>query len=409
MATFSYVAFDRGGKRIEGSVEAADRRAALLAVEKMGQVPVNVTEQSPAKAVRATAWWKLAGGKERMKPHEVMLFTAELSDLLAAGMTLGNALNCLAGRSDSAEAIVAADLRDRIIRGESLSSAVRAHPDTFPPLYGNMLRAGEASGAISEVLLRLSEHYERTTAMRSRIIQALAYPVIVLVMGVGVVIFAMIKIVPQFMKVFESMNIALPLSTRILIGSSNFAQRYAIFIAIGVVLLGGLLGRYLQTPPGRRIFDRLKLRTPLIRGIIANSIFANFARTLQTLLSNGVTVVDALRITEETVGNVIIAEELRHARERVTDGTSISGPLAAGGIFPRVMIDLLAVGEQTGDMPSALNHIGRRFESELDRNIKLFTTAIEPILIVFVAGGVGFVAISILSAVFKVTSGLGQV
>jgi len=122
-----------------------------------------------------------------------------------------------------------------------------------------------------------------------------------------------------------------------------------------------------------------------------------------------VNVLDALRITEETVGNTIIADELRHARERVTDGTSISGPLAAGKVFPRVMTDLLAIGEQTGDMPGALGHIGRRFEAELDRNIKIFTTALEPILIIFVAGGVGFVAISILSAVFKVTSGLGQV
>jgi type II secretory pathway component PulF len=205
------------------------------------------------------------------------------------------------------------------------------------------------------------------------------------------------------------MKIALPLSTRILIGTSEFTQRYGVVVAIALFLLSGLAGRYIRTPGGRQRLDRLKLRLPLVRGIIANSVYANFARTLQTLMANGVTVLDALRITEETVGNTVIADELRHARERVTDGTSISGPLAAGKVFPRVMTDLLAIGEQTGDMPGALGHIGRRFESELDRNIKIFTTAIEPILIIFVAGGVGFVAISILSAVFKVTSGLGQV
>jgi len=409
MAHFAYVALDRAGTRVEGTVEAADRRGALLAVERLGQVPVSVAEARPQASADGAAWWKLSRGKDRMRPHEVMLFTAELSDLLAAGMTLGKALNCLAGRGDTAEAHVAADLRDRIIQGEALSDAVRAHPATFPMLYGNMLRAGEASGALADVLLRLSEHYERTTAMRSRIIQALTYPIIVLVMGIGVVIFAMAKIVPQFMEVFKSMKIALPLSTRILIGTSEFTQRYGILVAIALVLLAGVIGRYLRTPPGRQVFDRLKLRLPLVRGIIANSVYANFARTLQTLLANGVTVLDALRITEETVGNVVIAEELRRARERVTDGTSISGPLAAGKVFPRVMTDLLAIGEQTGDMPGALNHIGRRFENELDRNIKIFTTAIEPILIVFVAGGVGFVAISILSAVFKVTSGLGNV
>jgi type II secretory pathway component PulF len=219
----------------------------------------------------------------------------------------------------------------------------------------------------------------------------------------------MIKIVPQFMEVFKNMKIALPLSTRMLIGMSGFAQKYAILVGIGIVLLVGLAGRYINTPNGRMVYDRLKLRTPLVRGIVANGIYANFARTLQTLLANGVTVLDALKITQETVGNAVIAEELRNARERVTDGTSISGPLAAGKVFPRMMTDMLAVGEQTGDMPGALNHIGRRFENELDRNIKIFTAAIEPILIVMVAGGVGFVAISILSAVFKVTSGLGSV
>ncbi len=409
MALFTYAALDKAGQRTEGTVEAGDRRGALLAVEKLGLVPMSVAE-SQARAVAAgRPWWKLSQGQDRMRPHEVMLFTAELSDLLAAGMTLGKALNCLSGRGDTAEARIAADLRDRIIQGEALSDAVRAHPSTFPPLYGNMLRAGEASGALAEVLMRLGEHYERTTAMRSKIVQALTYPVIVLVMGIGVVIFAMIKIVPQFMEVFKSMKIALPLSTRMLVGMSGFAQKYSIVMAVALVLLAGLVNRYRKTPDGRKLFDKLKLRTPLVRGIVANSIFANFARTLQTLLANGVTVLEALKITEETVGNVIIADELRHARERVTDGTSISGPLAAGKVFPRVMTDLLAVGEQTGDMPGALGHIGRRFENELDRNIKIFTTAIEPILIVFVAGGVGFVAISILSAVFKVTSGLGNV
>lgn len=409
MANFAYVALDKSGKRVEGTVEAADRRGALLAIEKLGRVPVSVNEAKSAAAAQTGAWWRLSKRNDRMKPGEVLLFTTELSDLLAAGMTLGNALNCLAGRGDGAEAHIAADLRDRIIQGEALSDAVRAHPDTFPPLYGNMLRAGEASGALPEVLQRLGEHYERTMSMRSRIIQALTYPVVVLVMGVGVVIFSMTKIVPQFMEVFKSMKIALPLSTRILIATSDFAQRYGLAVGIGIVMLAGIIGRYFRTPGGRRRLDKFKLRMPLVRGIIANSIYANFARTLQTLMANGVNVLDALRITEETVGNTIIADELRHARERVTDGTSISGPLAAGKVFPRVMTDLLAIGEQTGDMPGALGHIGRRFETELDRNIKIFTTALEPILIIFVAGGVGFVAISILSAVFKVTSGLGQV
>lgn len=409
MANFVYTAIDRTGKRFEGSIDAADKRGAQILLEKSGKIPVSIKEGIAAKqqAVKSE-WWKLSSGTSmKMSQREVMLFTEELSDLLSAGMTLGNALNSLAGDGSTPTGRVAADLRDRIIRGESLSDAVRAHPDSFPPLYGNMIHAGEASGALSDVLTRLIEHYERISSMRGKIVQALTYPVIVMFLGIATVIFAMVKVIPQFMSVFTNMKIALPPTTQLLVNMSEFMQKYFVVMLIVLFIVGVLLSRVIKTPGGRRVFDKLKLRTPIIKGVIANGIFAQFARTLQTLLSNGVTVLNALKITEDTVGNVVIAEELKHVRERVTDGTTISGPLAAGGVFPKMMTDLLAIGEQTGDMPSALGHIGRRYESEMDRHIKIFTAALEPILIVIVAGAVGFIAISILSAVFKVTSGLG--
>jgi len=419
MPTFAYKARAKDGQRIEGQIDATDRRAALIAVERMGHMPLSVTEgrAGSARAASKTAvvgsstglpWWKPTE-RDRMKTREVLLFTSELSDLLAAGMTLGAALNCLAGHSNgiSPAARTAADLRDRILRGETLSDAVAAHPKNFPELYANMIRAGEASGALADVLARLVAHYERILSMRERIITALTYPCVVLILGFFTVAFAMVKVVPQFMSIFKNMNVALPLSTRILIGISNFTKIYGLFVIIAVVLGGIMFQRYIKTPKGRHWWDGIKLKTPLIKGIVATGIYANFARTLQTLLANGVPVLQALRITEETVGNVIIGEELRRARDRVTDGTTISGPLAAGKVFPTTMTDMLSIGEQTGDMPGALEHISRRFESDLDRNIKIFTAALEPILIVLVAVVVGFVAISILTAVFKVTSGLG--
>ncbi len=408
MPSFDYKAVDKAGNRSEGVIDATDRRTAQLMLERQGKIPISIRESVKKAHSASTEWWKLSKSTStKMNRREVMLFTEELSDLLSAGMTLGNALNALAGNDDSASSRMAADLRDRIIRGEALSDAVRAHPETFPPLYANMIKAGEASGALSDVLLRLIDHYERIHSMRERIVQAMTYPIIVMILGVVTVIFAMVKIVPQFMSVFQSMNVALPTSTRILIGMSNFFQKNAIILGVSLGILSVLIARFVKTEQGERIVDMLKLKLPLIKGIVANGIYASFARTLQTLLANGVTVIAALKITEETVGNKIIADELRHVRERVTDGTTISGPLAQGGVFPKMMIDLLAIGEQTGDMPSALGHIGRRYESEMDKNIKVFTAALEPILIVVVAGVVGFIAISILSAVFKVSSGLG--
>ena len=408
MARFAYTAVDRTGKRTEGVIDAADRRGAQVLLEKSGKIPITIKESAAVASGPKTQWWKLSSGDSmKMRPREVMLFTEELADLLAAGMTLGNALNSLAGHGDTASSRVAADLRDRIIRGESLSDAVRAHPDSFPPLYGNMIHAGEAGGAIAEILQRLIEHYERQHSMREKIIQAMTYPCIVLFLGICTVIFAMVKVVPQFMTIFTNMKVALPLPTRILINMSGFFQKYWIVLIIVCVMAAVFGSRLAKTPKGRRVVDTLKLKAPLVKGVVANGIYASFARTLQTLLANGVTVLNALKITEETIGNVIIADELRHVRDRVTDGTTISGPLAAGGVFPRMMTDLLAIGEQTGDMPTALGHIGRRYENELDRHIKIFTAALEPILIVMVAGVVGFIAIAILSAVFKVTSGLG--
>ncbi|MBQ7721876.1 MAG: type II secretion system F family protein [Kiritimatiellae bacterium] len=412
MATFVYTAIDRSGKRTEGTIDATDKRGAQTLLERSGRIPISIKEGGAAKASSSAGagakWWQLAASTStKMSQRDVMLFTEELSDLLSAGMTLGNALNSLSQDASTPSGRVAADLRDRIIRGEALSDAVRAHPESFPPLYGNMIRAGEASGALPDVLHRLIEHYERMSSMRSKIVQALTYPAIVLLLGVVTVVFAMIKIIPQFMTVFTNMRVALPPTTQLLVDISSFTQKYILVIIIAVALLAVVLSRAVKTPGGRRMFDLLKLRTPIIKGVVANGVFASFARTLQTLLANGVTVVNALKITEETVGNAIIAEELRHARERVTDGTTISGPLAASGVFPKMMTDLLAIGEQTGDMPSALGHIGRRYESEMDRHIKILTAALEPMLIFLVAGVVGFIAISILSAVFKVTSGLG--
>jgi len=412
MATFNYKAMAKDGRKLEGTVVAADRRGAMTAVEKLGYRPISVIETKSAQAqTKGESIWKLKIGntKPKMKTVEVLLFTSELSDLLEAGMTLGAALNCLAsqGEPDSPQNIIAGDLRDRIIRGEQLSTAVTAHPQTFPALYGNMIRAGEASGAMIEILRRLVEHYERNESMQSKIKSAMTYPIVVLILGVVTVAFTMTYVLPQFKKIFDSMGAALPLPTRILMGTSEFMMKYGVFLIFLAIAGVVMLKRYIKTTEGRLKMDAIKLRAPLIKGIIACGAFSSLAYTMKTLLSNGVNVLQALKIAEETCGNQVIANALRNARERVTDGTSISGPLAQSKVFPRLMTDMLSVGEQSGDMPSSLGHIGRRYETEMDRNIKIFTNALEPILIIVIGGIVGFVAISILMAVFKVTNAIG--
>lgn len=409
MPLFTYSARTRSGQKKEGTVDAQDRRLAVALLERQGLIPVSVTENTAGAPAREAARRPFAagGGSERMRTRELLAFSVELSDLLASGMTLGNALNCLAGRKTGrATDRVVAGLRDEIVRGSSLSDALRQYPQTFSVLYVSMIRAGEASGALEEVLKRLVEHFERIQEVKEKVVMALVYPSIVVVLGAATLVFSMLYVVPKFQVIFEQLGETLPLPTRMLIASSAWLVRYGWAAAIGLMVAAVLARRGVQTPAGRLWWHGLLLRIPLVKGILASGIFANFARTLATLLRNGVPVLQSLAIVEQTVGNDVIGRELHKARERVTDGTTISGPLAAGKVFPVMMTDMLSIGEQTGDIAGSLGHIARRYENELERNVKIFTTALEPILIVVVAVLVGFVAISILMAVFNLTSGL---
>ena len=374
-------------------------------------VAASPSQQVAKKANAPKSVLQMQIGRKRtdLKNVEVLLLTSELADLLEAGMKLGSALKALSnqGEEDSPQRDICRDLCDRIVAGENFSDACAHHPKTFEPLYVNMLKAGEASGAMIEVLRRLVDHYERYDNMKGKIKSALSYPLIVLSFGVLAVIGALVWIIPQFKKVFDSMGAALPLPTRILIAMSEFLIHYGWTLAIGAVLFAVWFKRWKRTPQGMLRIDGWKLKAPLISGIVAAGAYSSLAYTLKTLLVNGVNVLGALKICQETCGNEVIAAALKTARERVTDGTSISGPLASSGVFPKMMTDMLAVGEQAGDMAGSLEHIGKRYQKDMDRNIAVFTNALEPILIVLIAGVVGFVAIAILMAVFKVSSSLG--
>lgn len=429
MAQFTYNARSRTGERSQGTLEAPDRRAAVDQLERMGFTPISVKEGPGAPAKKGSGKKKPAAaakeakgsakkkkptelvtprrGRSKMKMREVVLFTRELSDLLSSGMTLGNALHTLARRDMApAQKTIITELRDRIVQGASLSEALEGFPETFPPLFVNLVRAGEASGQLSEVLIRLCDYNEMVQESREKVISALIYPIIVLTMGLGTMVFTMVFVVPRFSAIFEELGSTLPLPTRILVGMSSGLMYYGWAIAAAIVAFVVLFRRFIKTPSGRRMWDGFKLRMPVFRDIIKANAFAQFARTLESLLSNGVPVLQALSIVENTVGNVVIAEEIQEARERVTDGATISGPLSQGQVFPSLLTDMLAVGEESGDVAAALGHIGKRYETELDRTVKVLTTVLEPVLILLMAVLVGFVAISMLLAVFDLTSGL---
>ena len=269
MAAFTYKAVTKDGKRVEGTVQAAGRPEALAAVRKLGHTPLSVSEAGggAADAKKKSGGgspFKLKFGKKatQMKPVEVLLFTGELADLLEAGMTLGQALSCLAnqGEEDSAQRAISQGLCQAIVNGEAFSDAIKRYPETFPPLYSNMVRAGESSGAMIEVLRRLVDHDERNDNMRGKIKSALSYPIVVLCFGVLAVIAALVWIIPQFQKVFDSMGAALPLPTRILIGMSHGFKQWGWLIAIIVVLIVFWFKKWKKTPSGRLRVDGWKLK-----------------------------------------------------------------------------------------------------------------------------------------------------
>lgn len=412
MAHFKYIGRSKKGERVEGVVESNDRSGAVRIIESMGHIPVSVNEttkthkQDGAKEKR----FKFELGfqrKAKMKLQDLLLFSRELSDLVASGMTIGRALHTLAARKDeTATGRIVETLRDEIIQGTSLSDALELFPETFSTLFVNLVRAGEASGNLPGALENICIHYERVHEAKGKVIGALMYPMIVVIVGLGAVIFLMAVIVPQFSVTFEEMGAELPGPTLALMAISSFVTKYGIVVA--GLIFAGFLGfkKWTSHGKGQEIWHRTQLKIPIMGSIITNNAYAHFSRTFGTLLQNGVSVLPALGIVQKTIDNVVISSEIGNARERVTDGASISKPLAQGKIFPRLLIDMLAVGEETGDMPGALSHITRRYDAELDRMVKTCTTVLEPLLLVLVAFLVGAIAVSLLLPVLTLTDNL---
>jgi type II secretory pathway component PulF len=421
MPDFSYSARSKSGEAVSGVLTAADRKAALAQLVAQGHFPIAVDaavqkKGAPAKSAKTkdsapAARPGDAAKKVRINSRQVMLFTQQLANLLKSGMSLKQALESLTRQQKNKSlGPILEQVGEEIVQGSNLSDALARHPRIFTRFYTNMIRAGEQSGTLPEVLKRLTEHYERLADIREKVTSALLYPAIILIVGIVVVFIFMVFLLPKFTQMFQDLGATLPLPTRILIGAGNLASNiwFLAGLAAVVTLIVFAYKRAMRTIEGRLWLDRMKLRIPLAGNTLKAAFFAQFSRTLATLLGNGVPVLTALKIAEDTMTNLVIAREIAKARERVTDGTTISAPLAAGQIFPSLLIDMLAIGEATGDMPTALNNVASLYEQELTQDVKRFTTLLEPAVIVMIALVVGFIVFSVLSAVMSITSGLNR-
>jgi type II secretory pathway component PulF len=426
MPQFAYKARRRSGEVVNGTLEVQDRAAALMQVERMGLFPVAITvskEGAPAPGARTSApraslsavlppalrAWTQRQRRPRMQ--EVATFTQQMSNLLHSGMPLTVALNSMTHLdSKGIPPEVSRQLRQDVMEGRSLSDAMAKQPVIFSDMYVNMVRAGEQSGALVDVLRRLADHYSRFAEVQSKFKSALIYPAIVACVGILIIVFFMTFMLPRFMKIFEGMKVQLPAATQMLISLSNFFGNWMnwVFILLGITAVAILFIRYKATEAGIRRIDAFKMNAPVLGRVMRLNLFGQFARTLSTLLQNGVPVLTALKITEQVMPNRVLKEAIAQTREAVTDGKTIAEPLARSKVFPQLMIDLLKIGEETGDVPGALRNIADTYENELGIALRVMTNLIEPAMIIMMAIGVGFLLFSVLSAMFAITSSINN-
>ena len=422
MPQFSYKAKKRSGELVEGVLEVADRSAALLQIQRSGLFPIAVADSKASATTSAKKGGSInlasflpssmqAQLNKQRKPRlqELATFTTQLANLLNSGMPLTVALNSMTHlETKGIPAEVSRGLKQEVTEGRSLSDAMARQPVIFTDLYVNMVRAGEQSGALVQVLRRMANHFQQFAEVQAKFKSAMIYPIMVICVGIGLIIFFMTVMMPKFIEIFNGFNIELPLPTRMLIALSNcFTNIWYMGIAAAVIIAMIILfKRYQSSSSGGRQLDQWRMKLPVFGKVIQINLFGQFARTLGTLLQNGVPVLTALKITEQVMPNLLIREAISKTREAVTDGKTLAQPLAQSKLFPQLMIDLVRIGEETGDVPGSLNNIADTYENELQIALRVMSDLIGPILIIFMAIIVGFLLLSIFLPLFRLIASI---
>jgi type II secretory pathway component PulF len=424
MPQFSYKARRRSGEVVEGILDVADRPAALMQIERLGLFPVAIdTAKGGAipeagrstgtkinlRALLPESVQQSLARKRSPKLQELATFTQQLANLLNSGMPLTVALHSMGHlESKGIASDVSQSLRQEVMEGRSLSDAMTRQPEIFSDLYINMVRAGESSGALVDVLRRLAAHYQQFAEVQGKVTTALIYPLMVCLVGVGLILFFIYFMLPQFISMFQGFGVELPLPTRILIHLSYVMTHLWWLVLLSIILLVILFRRFKASEYGHRKLDQWKMSMPIIGKVMRVNLFAQFARTLSTLLQNGVPVLTALKITEQVIPNHLLKEAIAKAREAVTDGKTLAQPLASSKLFPQLMVDLVKIGEDTGDVPGALANLAETYEGELQISLRIMMNLIEPLLIIVMAVGVGFLLLSVLLPMFKLIANISE-
>lgn len=409
MPTFLYRALDASGRSENGRIDALSAAEAYRRLREKGLQPSKVTPEAGGAALPAAAAAKGATPAvlPKLDGKQLLFFTEELAELLEAGLQLEGALRVIEQRQEkSALKPVAADLRNQVREGVSFSAALRNCGKSFDPLYCNLVAAGEAAGVLPKILKRQCEHLEMVGELGRKVTSALVYPAIVFTAAIALMFIFLTFLVPQLSVLLGKSGQKLPVLTQLLIDTSLFFAHWwwAVLIAIGVI--GGGIRTYLETPSGKAGWHRAQLELPVVGPVLKARFFAEFTQNLSTLVSNGVTMLASMELMKGATGNVYLRGLLEQVTAMVREGTSFASALRRTGFFPPVLLDILVVGEQTGDLAGSLARAAKRYDRELSGRIQHLTTLIQPAVILIVALFVGIVAYSMISGILSSVNSL---
>ncbi len=427
MAKFQYIALDAKGEQSADTIEASSEAEAIQLLRANGLYPTHIQEEGKAaKPKAAVAKRKTkAGGKPsslkgqfglKVKPKNLMIFTRQLATLIDSGLPLVRSLTVLEKQEPNPLLKHTVNqLADNVQGGSTFSESLAQHPNIFNKLYVNMVKAGELGGVLELVLTRLAEYQEKAQKLKNKIVSAMVYPIIVMLIAVGILVFLMIFIVPKFKEMFSDNGQELPMISQVVFGASEFCLRRSVgplpnivFVFLALFVVYFLMSMWAKTKPGRHFVDTLKLRMPVIGDLQRKSAVARFSRTLGTLVTSGVPILQALNITRDTAGNVVLSGAIEKVHEAVKEGESIVTPLQASGVFPNMVISMVDVGEETGQLPEMLLKVADVYDDEVDSSVAALTSILEPIMIVLLALVVGSVVFALFLPLIKMVSSMSD-
>jgi type IV pilus assembly protein PilC len=431
MPKYNYVAMDAHGKESKGTLEVSSQNEAIGRVKEMGLFPTKIVEieKVKEKADKKGGAAPKAGGKKkgggfnvnlnikipglsgRVKSKVLCTFTRQLATLVDAGLPLLRGLRVLEKqeRNPTLKAIIS-ELAVAIEGGSTFSEGLAQHPKVFNRLFVNMVKAGELGGVLEVVLNRLSEFMEKAQKIKGKVIAAMFYPIAVLIVATVILTILMVYVIPKFKDVFAGMldNAQLPAFTRFVLAISDTIKDHFIYTIIGVAIFVVIFLLVIRTKFGRHAFDKFKLKVPVIGPVVSKVAISRFTRTLGTLVSSGVPILQALTIVKETAGNVILANAVGEVHESVKEGETITAPLEASGVFPPMVISMVDVGEQTGALPEMLLKIADNYDDEVDNAVAAMTSLLEPIMIIFLAVIVGSIVIAMFLPLIELMNKVGN-